>query len=95
MQNLRKVLIVSYHAPPRNVTTAHRIEGLIWNLPKFGWQPIVCSAPPDGSSLGKVMKLNSEQNLMAQLAQLKAKLGIYREKSWVDRLATFYGEWFF
>lgn len=88
----RKVLLVSYHAPPRDVVAAHRIGGLIDNLPSFGWSPIVCSGPPLSSPLYKVLHLNSEQNLMAQLAQLKAKLHMFSEKSALDRLASLYAE---
>lgn len=89
---MKKVLIVTYHAPPREVTAAYRIEGLIWNLPKFGWQPLICSGPPMSSPLYKLLGLNPQQNLMAQVAQLKARLGIYSEKSWIDKLVTLYAE---
>lgn len=89
---MKKVLIISYHAPPREVTTAYRIGGLIEHLPKFGWQPIVCSGVLPAPSYYKMLGLNPEQNLMAQIAQLKTKLGIYSEKSWIDKLIGIYAE---
>lgn len=92
---MKKVLIVSYHAPPREVTTAYRIEALIWNLPKFGWQPIICSGPPFSFTLAKMMKLNTQTNLMSQLSQIKSLLGITSEKSWLDKLISLYGEFMF
>jgi glycosyltransferase involved in cell wall biosynthesis len=44
------------------------------------------------SLLYKLLGLNPEQNLMGQIAQLKAKLGIYSEVSWIDKLIGIYAE---
>jgi len=38
---MKKVLIISYHFPPRPTTGGLRIQGLAKYLPEFGWEPII------------------------------------------------------
>lgn len=47
----KKVLIVTYHFPPRPGIASLRLEGLAKYLPEFGWDPIILTgklpSPPD------------------------------------------------
>ncbi len=39
--DLRRVLIISYHFPPRPAIGSVRLEGLAKYLPRYGWEPVV------------------------------------------------------
>jgi hypothetical protein len=38
---MRKILLISSHYPPSNLTAVHRIRMFAKHLPSFGWEPIV------------------------------------------------------
>jgi len=106
---LKKVLIVSYHFPPRPTVGSLRPLGLAKYLPEFGWDATILTARLPGSpapefevietpykdALGfgkRLLRLDSEQNLMTQVAQLKKKMHIRSEKSVLDLLLKAWGE---
>jgi len=108
---MNKVLIITYHFPPRPTVASLRPLGLARYLPEFGWQAVILTAALPGRpdpqfevvetprrdsgvlSWGKrLFKLDPEQNLMAQIAQLKKKLRIKSERSPLDLLLTAVGE---
>jgi hypothetical protein len=108
---MNKVLIITYHFPPRPTVASLRPLGLAKYLPEFGWQAVILTAAlparPDPQfevvetprrdstvlSLGRrLFNLDTEQNLMAQTAQLKKKLRIRSEKSPLDVLLAAVGE---
>ncbi len=39
--NLKKILIISPHFPPSNLTAVHRARFIANHLPSFGWEPII------------------------------------------------------
>ncbi|MFC1927483.1 glycosyltransferase [Chloroflexota bacterium] len=108
---MNKVLIITYHFPPRPTVASLRPLGLARYLPEFGWQAVILTAALPGKPdpqfevvetqrrdstvlrLGKrLFKLDTEQNLMAQTAQLKKKLRIRSERSPLDLLLAAVGE---
>jgi len=106
---LKKVLIVTYHFPPRSTVGSLRPAGLAKYLPEFGWQPIILTArlpggpapefkvieTPYHDTMGfgkRFLGLDSDQNVMTQIAQLKKKLHIRSEKSVLDFLLVAWGE---
>ncbi|MGB6874142.1 MAG: glycosyltransferase [Dehalococcoidia bacterium] len=108
---MNKVLIITYHFPPRPTVASLRPLGLARYLPEFGWEAVILTAalpgrpnpqfevvqtPRRDSAVlrwGKrLFKLDTEQNLMAQVAQLKIKLRIRSERSPLDILLAAIGE---
>jgi hypothetical protein len=108
---MNKVLIITYHFPPRATVASLRPLGLAKYLPDFGWEAIILTAalpgrpdpqfevvqtPRRDSAVlrwGKrLFKLDTEQTLMAQTAQLKKKLRIRSERSPLDLLLAAVGE---
>jgi hypothetical protein len=108
---MNKVLIITYHFPPRPTVASLRPMGLAKYLPEFGWEAIILTAAlpgspdpqfevvetqhRDSSALGwgkRLFKLDTEQTVMAQIAQLKKKLRIRSERSPLDSLLTAIGE---
>jgi len=106
---MNKVLIITYHFPPRPTVASLRPLGLARYLPEFGWEAIILTAALPGrpnpqfevvetqhrDSLGwakRLFKLDPEQTLMAQIAQLKRKLRIRSERSPLDILLAAIGE---
>jgi glycosyltransferase involved in cell wall biosynthesis len=108
---MNKVLIITYHFPPRPTVASLRPLGLARYLPEFGWEAVILTAAlparpdpqfqvvetPHRDSVAlawgrRLFKLDTEQNLMAQVAQLKNKLGIKSERSPLDLLLTAVGE---
>jgi len=108
---MNKVLIVTYHFPPRPTVASLRPLGLARYLPEFGWEAVILTAAlpgrpdpqfevvetphRDSAALGwgkRLFKLDTEQSLMAQVAQLKKKLGIRSERSPLDVLLAAVGE---
>ncbi len=108
---MNKVLIITYHFPPRPTVASLRPLGLAKHLPEFGWQAVVLTAAlpgrpdpkfevvetPRRDSLAlrwgrRLFRLDTEQPLMAQTAQLKNKLRIKSERSPLDVLLTAVGE---
>jgi len=108
---MNKVLIVTYHFPPRPTVASLRPLGLAKYLPEFDWEAVILTAAlpgrpdpqfqvvetqhRDSVALGwgkRLFKLNPEQNLMGQIAQLKKKLRIRSERSPLDLLLTVIGE---
>jgi len=108
---MNKVLIITYHFPPRPTVASLRPLGLAKYLPEFGWETVILTAvlpgrpdpqfevvqTPRRDSLAlswgrRLFKLDTEQNLMAQIAQLKKKLRIRSERSPLDLLLTAVGE---
>jgi glycosyltransferase involved in cell wall biosynthesis len=45
---MRKVLIITYHFPPRPTVGSVRLRGLAKYLPEFGWEPIILTAELPG-----------------------------------------------
>jgi hypothetical protein len=108
---MNKVLIITYHFPPRPTVASLRPLGLAKYLPEFGWEAVILTAAlpgrpdpqfqvvetsrRDSAVLGwgkRLFKLDPEQALMAQTAQLKNKLGIKSERSPLDILLAAIGE---
>jgi glycosyltransferase involved in cell wall biosynthesis len=106
---LKKVLIVTYHFPPRPTVGSLRPFGLAKYLPEFGWDVTILTARLPGSpapeykvietpykdALGfskRLLRLDSEQSLMTQVAQLKKRMHIRSEKSVLDLLLKAWGE---
>ena len=108
---MNKVLIITYHFPPRPTVASLRPLGLAKYLPEFGWQAVILTAALPGRpnpqfevvetprrdstvlSWGKrLFKLDTEQTLMVQTAQLKKKLRIKSERSPLDVLLAAVGE---
>jgi hypothetical protein len=108
---MNKVLIITYHFPPRTTVASLRPLGLARYLPEFGWKAVILTAAlpgrPDSQfevvetqrreslALGwgrRLFKLDPEQTLMAQIAQLKRKLRIRSERSPLDLLLAAIGE---
>ena len=106
---MKKVLIITYHFPPRPTVGSLRPSGVAKYLPEFGWEAIILTArlpgrpapgfrvieTPYNVALGflrRFLGLDSEQNLMTQIAQLKKKLRIRSEKSVFDFLLARWGE---
>jgi len=46
---LKKVLIITYHFPPRATVGSLRPSGLARYLPEFGWEPVILTAKLPGS----------------------------------------------
>jgi hypothetical protein len=108
---MNKVLIITYHFPPRPTVASLRPLGLTRYLPEFNWEAVILTAAlparPDPQfevvetqhrdspvlSWGRrLFKLDPEQTLMAQIAQLKKKLRIRSERSPLDLLLAAIGE---
>ncbi len=106
---MKKVLIVTYHFPPRSTVGSLRPAGLAKYLPESGWEAVILTARlpgrpapefkvietryDDSFGFGKrFLGIDSEQNLMTQIAQLKRKLHIRSEKSALDFLLAAWGE---
>jgi glycosyltransferase involved in cell wall biosynthesis len=108
---MNKVLIITYHFPPRPTVASLRPLGLARYLPEFGWEAVILTAAlpgrpdpqfevvetprRDSAVLGwgrRLFKLDTEQTLMAQTAQLKKKLRIKSERSPLDVLLAAVGE---
>jgi glycosyltransferase involved in cell wall biosynthesis len=108
---MNKVLIITYHFPPRPTVASLRPLGLARYLPEFGWEAVILTATLPGSpdpqfqvvetqlrdSLAliwgrRLFKLDPEQTLMTQIAQLKKKLRIKSERSPLDLLLAAIGE---
>lgn len=108
---MNKVLIITYHFPPRPTVATLRPLGLARYLPEFGWEAVILTAALPGrpdpqfqvietprresAVLGwgkRLFKLDTEQTLMAQIAQLKKKLRIKSERSALDLLLAAIGE---
>jgi len=106
---MNKVLIITYHFPPRPTVASLRPLGLAKYSPEFGWEAVILTATlpsrPDPlfkvieaqqrDSLGpwkRLLKLDSEQTLMTQIAQLKKKLKIRSERSVLDFMLAAVGE---
>jgi glycosyltransferase involved in cell wall biosynthesis len=108
---MNKVLIITYHFPPRPTVASLRALGLARYLPEFGWQGVILTAAlpgrpdpqfevvetPHRDSLAlawgrRLFKLDTQQTLMAQIAQLKKKLRIKSERSPLDLLLRAVGE---
>jgi hypothetical protein len=108
---MNKVLIITYHFPPRPIIAGLRPLGLARYLPEFGWEAVILTTTLPGSpdpqlevvetqhrdslALGwgkRLFKLDPEQTLMAQIAQLKTKLRIRSERSPLDLLLAAIGE---
>lgn len=106
---MKKVLIVTYHLPPRPTVGSLRPLGLAKYLPEFGWDVTILTArlpsspspefnvieTPYKDALGfgkRLLRLDSEQNLMTQIAQLKKKMHITSERSALDFILAKWGE---
>jgi len=108
---MNKVLIITYHFPPRPTVASLRPLGLAMYLPEFGWEAVILTAALPGKpdphfkvietqhrdslALGwgrRLFKLDPEQTLMAQIAELKRKLRIRSERSPLDLLLAAIGE---
>jgi hypothetical protein len=108
---MNKVLIITYHFPPRPTVAGLRPLGLARYLPEFGWEAVILTAAlpgrpdpqfevvetprRDSAAIGwgrRLFRLDPDQTLMAQIAQLKRKLRIRSERSPLDFLLTAIGE---
>src|SRR6478735_4380507 len=43
----RRLLLVSYHFPPSSEVAGKPTARLVRHLPKFGWEPVVLTIPPE------------------------------------------------
>jgi hypothetical protein len=79
-----RVLIITYHFPPRPTIGSVRIGGLAKYLPKYGWEPIVL-APELPAGVRPPVRL-IETGYREVLNELKAKLGMSRSLGLHDQL---------
>ncbi len=76
---MRKVLIVTYHFPPRPAIGSLRPMGLAKHLPRYGWEPIVLTPRlPEGPRPAVEIIETDYQDV---LVQWKARLGFDSKRS--------------
>jgi glycosyltransferase involved in cell wall biosynthesis len=81
---VKKVLIITYHFPPRPGVASLRLGGLAKYLPEFGWEPTIITAklpsPPDV----RYRVIETEDNDI--LLEWKRRLGFSAEKTFRNQL---------
>jgi hypothetical protein len=95
---MKKVLVITYHFPPRPTVASLRPSGLAWYLPEFGWKAVILTAALPGrpdpnfevietryhDCLGFGKKLLKLNSQSPLIAQAKNKLKIKSERSPLD-----------
>jgi hypothetical protein len=95
---MKKVLVITYHFPPRPTVASLRPLGLARYLPEFGWEAVILTAALPGKpdshfnvietqyhdSLGFGKRLLKLDSQSPLIAQVKNKLKIRSEKSPLD-----------
>ncbi|HEY4712530.1 MAG TPA: glycosyltransferase [Dehalococcoidia bacterium] len=95
---MKKVLIITYHFPPRPTVASLRPLGLARYLPEFGWEAVILTAALPGKpdphfkvvetqshdSLGFGKKLLKLDSQSPLIAQVKNKLNVRSERSPLD-----------
>ena len=76
MSTMPRVLLISYHFPPRPSIGSLRTGGLVKYLPKFGWDPIVLAPQLPAGARPPVRLIETDYRDV--LTELKAKLGMSR-----------------
>jgi len=103
---MKRVLIITYHFPPRPTVASLRPLGLARFLPEFGWEPVILTAALPGKpdpyfkvietqyhdSLGFGKRLFKLDSQSPLIAQAKNKLKIRSEKSPLDFILAAIGE---
>lgn len=79
-----RVLLISYHFPPRPSIGSLRTGGLVKYLPKFGWDPIVLAPQLPAGARPPVRLIETDYRDV--LAELKAKLGMSRSRGLHDQM---------
>jgi hypothetical protein len=95
---MKKVLVITYHFPPRPTVASLRLVGLARYLPEFGWEAVILTAALPGKpdphfnvietqyhdSLGFGKRLLKLDSQSPLIAQVKNKLKIRSERSPLD-----------
>ena len=87
-KNLKKVLIITYHFPPKTTVASLRLLGLAKYLPEHGWKPIILTpAMPARSNSDFNVKL-IETQYHDVLSSWKKRLGFHPAKDIQHQLGT-------
>jgi hypothetical protein len=80
----KKVLIITYHFPPRPSVASIRLGGLAKFLPEFGWEPTILTAklPSDPDPRYRVIEIRESDILL----EWKKRLGFSSDKTFRDQL---------
>lgn len=96
-KNLKKVLIIAYHFPPRGGAGVHRTLNLVNHLREFGFEPIVLTINED-----EIAKQNEQidnsllQKIPSDLEIIRASSGIpFKVKEILIKLKIFRLAWYF
>ena len=103
---MKRVLVITYHFPPRPTVGSLRPLGLARYLPEFGWEAVILTAALPGKpdphfnviepqyhdSLGFGKRLLKLDSQSPLIAQVKNKLKIKSEKSPLDFILAAIGE---
>jgi glycosyltransferase involved in cell wall biosynthesis len=95
---MKKVLVITYHFPPRPTVASLRPMGLAWYLPEFGWKAVILTAALSGKPnpnfevietqyhdcLGFGKRLLKLDSQSPLIAQVKNKLKTRSERSPLD-----------
>jgi hypothetical protein len=95
---MKKVLVITYHFPPRPTVASLRPSGLAWYLPEFGWKAVILTAALPGKPdpnfevietryhdcLGFGKRLLKLDSQSPLIAQVKNKLKTRSERSPLD-----------
>jgi hypothetical protein len=84
MSNMPRVLVITYHFPPRPTIGSLRTGGLVKYLPQFGWDPIVLAPQLPTGGRPPVRLIETEYRDV--LTEVKTKLGMSRSRSLHDQL---------
>jgi len=103
---MKRVLVITYHFPPRPTVASLRLRGLAWYLPEFGWEAVILTAAlPDKPDprfevietqyhdcLGFGKRLLKLDSQSPLIAQVKNKLNVKSERSPLDFILAAIGE---
>lgn len=81
----KKVLIVSYHFPPREGIASIRIRGIAKYLPKFGWEPTILTAVLPGT-VDKKFKVVQTPYPGDTSYLLKKKIHLHPDKGFQEQI---------
>jgi glycosyltransferase involved in cell wall biosynthesis len=84
MSNIPRVLLISYHFPPRPSIGSLRTGGLVKYLPQFGWDSIVLAPQLPAGARPPVRLIETDYRDV--LADVKARLGMSRSRGLHDQL---------
>jgi len=79
-----RVLLITYHFPPRPTIGSLRTGGLVKYLPQFGWDPIVLAPQLPAGARPPVRLIETEYRDV--LTEVKARLGMSRSRGLHDQL---------